>query len=236
MPLNCDDWALIDVAGYQAQNNTWGKGDLTGWSQCIGLQAAEDGSIMARWTWDWLNSGGNVKAYPEISFGQKPGGPSTSPDLPLKVNQVGSAKVTYDVYSANDSGGNLAFDIWLTDTDNPDTFDSPPITHEIMVWLDSFGGLGPGGKFKERATIGGVEYNVFVAYNWGSGWTYVAFDRVKHQLGSGTLEMADFLEYMMANDLATGEEYMASIEFGNEVTHGTGETILNQYFISVQPK
>jgi hypothetical protein len=38
------------------------------------------------------------------------------------------------------------------------------------------------------------------------------------------------------NGLATGDEYLASIEFGNEVVSGQGETILNQYAVSVQHK
>jgi hypothetical protein len=236
IPLTCDDGISINAAEYQVQNNTWGKGKLTGWSQCIGIETLENGGVMARWTWDWLNSGGNVKAYPEIMFGQKPGGPSTSPALPIKVNQVESATMTYDITSTHTGGGNIAFEAWLTDTDNPDTWGVPPITHEVMIWLDSYGGLGPGGQFVERTTIGGVQYNFFVGYHWGDGWTYIAFDPVEPQMGAKTLEIADFLEYLKTKEIITGEEYLASFELGNEVTRGSGETLLNLCRVTVLPK
>jgi len=234
--LNCEDWALINLAGFQAQNNTWGKGDLTDWSQCIGLETDSEGILLARWTWDWPKAGGSVKSYPEVVFGQKPGGPSTSPDLPKKLSDIDKATIEYDVASTYTGSGNIAFDIWLTDTDNPDTWGVPPITHEIMIWLDSYGGLGPGGKYVESVTLDGVEYNVFVGYNFGGGWTYIAFNSKESQLGTGMINLSSFIEYIIASELAPADVYMASIEFGNEVVSGTGETVLNKYRISINPE
>jgi len=234
--LTCADWESVTSGSYRAENNTWGKGDLTGWSQCIGLSLRADGALAARWTWDWLMAGGSVKAYPEIVFGQKPGSQSTTPDLPLQVSRVKSAQVTYDITSTRTGSGNLAFDIWLTDSANPDTWGAPPITHEIMIWLEGYGSLAPGGSWVETVPIGDADYSVYLARNWGDGWTYIAFYRTPNQLGAGTLELADFLAYMLENELATGAEYMASIEIGNEVVSGSGETILNQYEVSVQSK
>ena len=88
IPLNCDDQAVIDYGVYRAENNTWGKGTLSGWSQCIGLGAGLDGTLVGRWTWDWPISGTNVKAYPEVIFGQKPGSTTTSSDLPRQISSV----------------------------------------------------------------------------------------------------------------------------------------------------
>ncbi len=232
--MNCDDWALLDLGEYQAQNNTWGKGTLSGWSQCIGIGNNDDGTLIARWTWDWLNSGGNVKAYPEIVFGQKPGSSTTTASLPAQINSIRSATVTYDVASTYTGSGNLAFDIWLTDTDNPSTWGVPPITHEIMIWLDYYGSMSPGGAWQGREMIDGATYSVYVGEKYGDGWRYIAFVRAPRQQGAGTLELAAFLTYLREKGLVTGEEYLASIEFGNEVAGGTGETLLNIYSISVQ--
>jgi hypothetical protein len=239
--MNCDEWALLDLEEYQAQNNTWGKGTLNGWSQCIGIGNNDDGTLIARWTWDWLNAGGNVKAYPEIVFGQKPGSSSTSGSIPEQINQITSASVSYNVVSTYTGSGNLAFDIWLTDTDNPTTWGVPPITHEIMIWLDYYGSMSPGGAWKGRESIDGSTYSVYVGENYGDGWRYIAFVRtpsqkVPSQQGAGTLELVAFLNYLLENDLVTGEEFLASIEFGNEVAGGTGETLLNHYSVSIQAK
>ena len=40
--------------------------------------------------------------------------------------------------------------------------------------------------------------------------------------------------YLRAKGLVTGEEYLASIEFGNEVVSGSGETILYRYDVTVR--
>lgn len=232
----CDDWALIENGEYRAENNTWGKGTISGWSQCIGLGNNTDGTLHGRWTWDWLNAGGNVKAYPEIVFGQKPGSSTTSLSLPEKINRIGSATVSYDFTSNYTGSGNTAFDIWLTDTNNPSTWGVPPITHEIMIWLDRYGGMSPGGAWKERVELDGSTYTVNVGENYGDGWRYIAFVSAKPQLGAGTLNLASFLEYLLEKGLVTGEEYLASIEFGNEIVTGTGETLVDRYEVTVQLK
>jgi hypothetical protein len=232
IPMDCDDWALVNRGNFQAQNNTWGKGSISDWSQCIGIEINPDGTLDGRWTWDWHFSGSGVMAYPEIIFGQKPGSSTTSPELPIKLADLGEVTVSYDVTSTHTGSGNLAFDIWLTDIDNPSTWGVPPITHEIMIWLENYGGMMPGGSFKERVSIDGSDYNVFVGEHWGDGWRYMAFARVKPQLGMGSLNISGFVSYLLEKELVTGEEYMASLEFGNELVSGLGETILTQYNVT----
>ena len=234
--MKCDDEALIDSGDYRAENNTWGKGDLTGWSQCIGIAMGADGTLAGRWTWDWLNSGSNVKAYPEIIFGQKPGGATTSKVLPIKISDVGAATVSYDVSSVYGGSGNVAFDIWLTDSSNPSTWGVPPITHEIMIWLDRQGAMTPGGAYRERVSIDGSTYAVYNADNWGQGWKYIAFVSKESRLGTGTLDLGNFLSYLREKNLVKGDEYLASIEFGNEVAGGAGETVVKRYMVSIQKK
>ena len=105
-----------------------------------------------------------------------------------------------------------------------------------MIWLDAYGGMQPGGTWIERVSIDGSLYNVYVGENFGQGWRYIAFARETSQLGAGTLNLVSILSYIRGNSLATGNEYLASIEFGNEVISGSGETIVNKYVVSVQQK
>jgi hypothetical protein len=236
LAIKCDNEISIDSGDYRVENNTWGKGSLTGWSQCIGIGPGTGGAISARWTWNWLNSGSNVKGYPEIIFGQKPGGTTTTKALPVMLSEIGLLTVSYDVTSTYSGNGNVAFDIWLTDTSNPTIFGTPPITHEVMVWLDQQGGLGPRGNFKERVNLNDSTYAVFVAPKWGAGWEYVAFFSPESRLGAGTVDLGSLLAYMQEKDLATGTEYLASIEFGNEIATGIGETIVKSYSVSLTKK
>ena len=195
-----------------------------------------DGTLVGRWTWDWLNSGTNVKAYPEIIFGQKPGSTSTSEALPIKINDVGVAVISYEVSSTYAGSGNVAFDCWLTDTPDPATWGVPPITHEIMIWLDSLGGMHPGGAYLERASLGSVTYAVYVGDNYGQGWRYIAFASAESRLGVGTLDLGSILAYIKEKNLVTGDEYLASIEFGNEIAGGAGETVVKRYTVTIRNK
>jgi len=234
LAFNCQDQANLNDGAFRAENNTWGKGTLTGWSQCIGLQAAEDGTLTGRWTWDWPIAGNNVKAYPEMIFGQKPGTQSTTADLPKQVDSLNELLITYDVTSTHTGSGNLAFDFWLTDSADPSTWGVPPIKTEIMIWLESYGSMAPGGSWQEQTAIDGTNYSVYTAKNWGDGWDYVAFYRTKPQTGAGSLDLVSFLAYMKDKGLLTGQEYVASVEFGNEVAYGTGETNLSKFTVSVR--
>ena len=234
--MQCADQALINSGGYRAENNTWGKGNLSGWSQCIGLGTAADGTLAGRWRWDWLNAGTTVKAYPEIVFGQKPGSVRTSEVLPIKISDIRAATISYDVASTHTGSGDVAFDLWLTDTPNPTKWGVPPIIHEIMIWLDRYGGMAPGGAFRERVSLDGSTYAVFAADHWGQGWKYLAFASAEPRLGARTLDLGSFLSYLQEKKLINADEYLASIEFGNEVATGSGETVVKRYTISIQKK
>ncbi len=234
LPVTCADWTAAYSGSYWVQNNTWGKEKLTGWSQCIGIGDGGPGSITARWIWDWPNSGTNVKAYPEVIFGQKPGTQSSTAALPRKVSDIQSATVAWDIESDHTGSGNTALELWLTDVPGPVAdFSAPPVTHEIMIWLEAYGGMHPGGAFTERVTLDGVDYDVYIGDDFGEGWRYIAFERVTPQLGIGGLDLVSFLAYLRSKHLVTGNEYVASIELGNEVISGAGQTRLHSYTVSV---
>lgn len=182
-----------------------------------------------------MNSGDNVKGFAEVIYGQKPGSQlSTNLSLPEKISRINVAAVNYDISSDHTGKGNTTFDIWLTNKKNPTVFGVPPITHEIMIWLESYGDMRPAGSFVEQANIDGMAYNVFVAEHFGQGWKYVAFQSVSSRMGINHIDLISFLSYLRSKGLITGEEYLASIELGNEVISGAGETRLNSYAIAMQ--
>ena len=233
--LTEDNPAEIRNGDYLLSNNAWGKGFMAGWNQNIGLISNKNGVLSALWNWDWLSSGDGVKAYAEVIAGQKPGSrTSTLTLLPKKVNEIKAALVSYDIVSLHNGSGNTSFDLWLTDTKYPTTFAVPPITHEIMIWLETYGEMQPAGSLFEHALIGGVHYNIFVEEKMGLGWKYIALQRASSVLGIGRIDFVPIFSYLRSKGLITGGEYLASIEFGNEIVGGFGSTHLNSYSISVQ--
>jgi len=235
-PINmtCEAGEVINAGEYLAIMGDWGKGSLTGWSQCIGAIIDDDGALVGRWTWDWLNSGGNVKSMPAIVFGQLPSWKSTSKSLPAMISNLDVATVSYNVSSTHSGSGNLIFHMWLTNTQNPTTWGVPPITHEIIIALEVYGDMQPAVPWRDQAKIDDISYDLFMGDHFGMGWRFIVFTRNPYQQGPGTLNLLTFLSAVQKEGYITGNEYLASISFGNEIVSGVGETILKDYVITIR--
>jgi hypothetical protein len=234
--MTCESAAVINAGEYQAIMGDWGKGLMTGWSQCITAFIDANGALVGRWTWDWLNSGGNVKSFPAIVFGQVPSSTSTTTSLPVKINNIDTATVSYSISSTHSGTGNLILHMWLTDTQNPTTWGVPPITDEVIIVLEVFGDMHPAAPSIKQVWIDEITYDLSMGDNFGMGWRFIVFTRTPYQQGSGNLNLVNFFSIIQEEGFITGNEYLASISIGNEVVSGVGETNLKEYVITVQQK
>lgn len=225
--INCTDNAEIYLGEMMIQNNVWGKGSITNYQQCIHAIGNSDKPSF-EWIWSWPDAGNNVKAYPEIIFGLKPfGNVPTTTKLPGKISEISSVKVSFDSIKTELTGsGNLAFDIWITDSSTPVQSN---IKHEVMIWLNH-SVMQPAGTFISRILIANEEYD-FYSGNVGS-WNYHAFVKVV-QSELNEIPVGDFLAYLKNNSLISSDEYLSSIEFGNEVVKGSGKTSVYNYKIEI---
>ena len=232
--LNCEPSSTADVGQYMTENNTWGSKGAVGWTQCMGGVPNGKNSISAQWSWDWKNQGDNVKAYPEVVFGHKPGYPkSTTTLLPRKLSSLQTIVVDYDVQTEREGAGNMAIDMWLTNVPNPTTFGAPPITHEVMIWLEVFGPMYAGGQQVDKVRINGTLYRVFVGEKFGLGWRYVAFAPNSPMKTQDSMDLMPFFVYLKGKGLITTQEYLATVNFGNEIISGAGDTKLNRFAVTV---
>jgi hypothetical protein len=226
--IACADGAEITIDEMIIQNNVWGKGSITNYQQCVRV-TRNDTAQTFQWSWNWPAVNNNVKAYPEIIFGLKPfGGISTTDKLPKRIDQINSVDVSFKSLTTTMTGtGNLAFDIWITDSPTPTQNN---IKHEIMIWLKNQGQV-PAGSFVTRVQVGNEDYD-FYSGNVG-GWNYHAFVKVI-QNDVNQIPVGEFINYLKNNNYILSTEFLSSIEFGNEVVHGTGQTSITDYKISIQ--
>ena len=61
---------------------------------------------------------------------------------------------------------------------------------------------------------------------------YVAFNS-RTARPSGSINVKDFLDYLTDNGHLPADGYVAAVELGNEVMHGTGELWLKRYDVRV---
>lgn len=233
--LNCEESSVTYAGAYLAENNSWGRQGVVGWTQCMGAATNARGGISAHWNWNWRQQGDNVKAYPEVVFGHKPGYPkSTTPLLPRTLGSIQQLTLDYDVATEREGAGNLAIDMWVTSTPNPVAFDVPTITHEVMIWLEVYGPMYAGGELVDRVRINGTLYRVFVGEKFGLGWRYIAFAPNSPMHTTARLELKPFFDYLQHRQLIGPGDHLAAVNLGNEIISGTGDTRLNHFAITLR--
>ena len=234
--MQCEEAVTAASGSYEVENNVWGKGALTDWSQCVGATNSTRRGLAARWTWDWKSQDNQVKAFPEVVFGHKPGtARSTTPLLPRKLGEMRRVVMDYDISTQRSGTGNLSVDIWLTDTPNPTTFAVPPITHEVMIWLETFGPMYAGGEQIDTVSIHGIPYRVYVGEKFGLGWRYIAFKPENTPMQPvAQIDLMPYLLYLQTKGLVTPESHVANINLGNEIISGAGTTQVNHLAIDVE--
>jgi hypothetical protein len=239
---DCKDWAHIYDGPYTYENNTWGSSKSSGdYEQCL-LERSINGKRQVGWTWSWPGVNPSVFAYPEIIYGWKPwsGGQSSDPKLPINVKAIRSMTLTFDVEMTAAGSYNLAPEIWLDETgDTPSPGNPKLITTEIMFWMDHAGDSQPAGSQIDSPAIGADAYDLFHMPNIGDkgngqGWDIYTFKSatVRHK---GVIPIDALIAYMVDKKFVKPTEYVASVEFGNEVVGGTGTTWVKQYEVKVNP-
>jgi len=224
----CADWERFTFPDFYMENNVWGKRDIQGYQQCLFKSAEENGAF--GWTWDWPSGAPDVAAYPELSFGWKPwNSRSTTSALPLQVRKVKKALITYDITMKADGVFNLSFDAWLTSAATPA---EKNITAEIMIWL-THQTLRPDGESSQSVTINGEAYDFYHGKPPHAGWPYLAFIKKNDRI-SGTTDLKQFLDFLVKNKHISNKDYLASLEFGNEVVVGKGRTEFKTYKVEVE--
>jgi len=234
------DWGTV---GYDTQyrliNNVWNKNASTGSYDQKVFTETLNGKTAVGWQWNWSNLSRNVVAYPEVVIGDKAWDPPSGITTVFPV-KAGSADIVADFTTHISASGtyNMAFSIWgFTDTANP----RESITHEIMIWTLTRG-LTPAGTMRYTTTVDGVNFNVWVRENHvdNSGgtsqtWTYIAFEP-DSDITQGPFHLDDFIDFLSSKGLISSENYLSSIELGNEVVSGKGTVEIENYAITVTPR
>jgi len=233
------DWAhiLIPQNNCRLINNVWNKAAAgNGFEQQI-FSGILDGKSMYGWRWraPWHLTT-RVVSQPQLVCGDKPW------DEPLHLNpefpfRAGSKKPSVNYNARLDAKGtyNMAFSLWVVSS-LPSSRNG--ITHEIMIW-NANGGQHPGGTKRDVIVVDGIPYDIYVEENHvdnsgqnGNHWTYVAFVAAQPLL-SGHLDLGSFIDYLLQRGILTSNHYVTSLEFGNEVSEGSGIVEIRDFSLSL---
>ena len=234
------DWGHIVVPDSHCVliNNVWNKAAAGAAFQQDVFAAEADGQRTVGWRWHapWQMVP-NVISQPQIVCGDKPW------DEPLHLLSefpfhAGSKKLTADFDIKLQASGtyNMVFSLWAVRA-LPATRSG--ISHEIMIW-NANSGQTPAGAHRGTLNVQGTTYDVYVEENHrdNSGananvWTYVAIVAQKPVL-HGPLDMSAFLDYLLQQGILSRNDYVTSLELGNEVCNGTGIVEIKNFAARVQ--
>jgi hypothetical protein len=225
----CADWYRRSVGGYQVENNVWNKGNVDSYQQCVFISNSDHG-IDAGWAWNWPGIRFNVVAYPNIMYGKNPWLPATSPELPLRIDEINCLEAEFEVIQQGSGKGNLAFDLWIT---NSASAQPSHITREIMIWL-SREGFQPAGSRVDVISIDGNDIELWKKENHKPSdeyeWTFLAFV-YQSDFTEGSINFVELLNHLVDNGYIASGEYLASIQLGNEIVSGNGQSLIQNYEI-----
>ena len=218
--MSCQIWSRIPHGEYMLENNRWGDRHA---DTCIFDNGYEVG-----WTWDktWPSK---HPIYPEIIYGWKPWmDHSTTDKLPRKISETQKLiiELNYTSTATSYSWYNALIDIWIVRSSHPTP---ETITDEIGIFLETHGYFMERQKNKslregyEIVEVNGTTF-IYVerrAFKWRFHKFYLVGDIPKK------FDVMPLIRYLGLS----GDLYIASVEFGNEIYMGKGLTIVRQYHV-----
>jgi hypothetical protein len=241
--LGCADSYELETSLGRFTNNVWNKqaAGQAPYRQCIRSRKAAAGQEFG-WSWEWPARGTAFVSFPAVVMGWKPwnGGTSTRPELPVRADEIRVMRLSYTIQTSARGRHNLAAAIWLTRTGKTQRDANPTdISADINIWTDGFE-MNPTGKQLGNVTIGGTAFEVWNSQNMGDAsganaarWNHVVYRSTSRQV-SASLDIKGIIDDAVARGLVSPQHYVSSIELGNEIMSGRGETWIRALALEIR--
>jgi len=178
------------------------------------------------------NINGTFGGYPSVIYGRSPWSGILTSDqpaqLPRQVRQMNSLSCLTDyALTMNQAGGNIAYDLWLTDAQLPG---NPYGGVEIMIWYWQ-NNTSPLGTYTQDSvkpiTINDLSvssnFKVYIKrQSTPTEWDVVSFvldDSQMVQSGKVEIDILDFIRTALPLVSRSEDLYLQDIEFGMEFTN-----------------
>jgi hypothetical protein len=184
-----DRWGTWSSNGYTLYNNIWGNGFGP---QTIWANSTSNWGVWA----DHPNTGG-IKSYPNATR-----------YIGRPVSQLGNVTSSFNV-TVPTSGVAFAtsYDIWSSDH-----------AHEIMLWVNHYGPVGPLGTQQATESVGGHTWNIYRGSN-GANQVY-SFLRTS-PTNAGTVDVTAIAQWIRARGWF-GDVTIGDVQLGYEITSSAG--------------
>ncbi len=198
----------VNGGEYVAQNNVWGAST----PQCISVDGTSftvDSSGHANAT------NGAPASYPSLFKGCHWGQCTSGSGLPVQVGAMPAVTSSWSTTQPSAGAYDVAYDLWY-DTRPSTTAD--PNGAEVMIWLNSRGGVQPAGsRIASGVQLGGATWDVWYSR---MNWNYIAYVRTSGTTSVSGLDLRAFTRDAVSRGYIQNSWYFIDAEAGFEIWQG----------------
>ncbi|GAB2846834.1 hypothetical protein GCM10027176_58190 [Actinoallomurus bryophytorum] len=212
---------VVNGGEYIAQNNVWGATT----PQCISVSGTSftvDSAGHANAT------NGAPASYPSLFKGCHWGQCTSGSGLPAQVGAMPAVTSDWNTTQPGSGAYDVAYDLWY-DT-RPSTITDPDGA-EVMIWLNSRGGVQPAGsRVATGVPLGGATWDVWYTR---MSWNYIAYVRTSGTTAVSGLDLRAFTRDAVTRGYIQNSWYFIDAEAGFEIWQGGAGPATNAFSVTV---
>jgi cellulose 1,4-beta-cellobiosidase len=167
---------------------------------------------------------GAPATYPSTFKGCHWGLCTSGSGLPIQVSQLGSATSSWSTNQVPSGKYDVAYDLWFNST--PTTSGQPDGT-EIMIWINSRGGVQPFGSQTGTANLAGYNWNVWTGNQ--TSWKIISYVLQGGATSVNNLDIKALINDAVARGSLNPAHYLIDSEVGFEIWQGGQGLGTNSY-------
>ncbi|MFI1095512.1 cellulose binding domain-containing protein [Streptomyces sp. NPDC020917] len=205
----CEPQGTVSAGDYTIQANEWNSTA----QQCLTYNGG------TAWSLDTANfnlpTNGAPATYPSIFKGCHWGDCTPNSGLPIQISQLGSATSSWDTTQVGSGAYDVAYDLWINST--PTTKGQPDGT-EIMIWLNSRGGVQPFGGKTGTSSAAGHNWDVWTGNQ--TSWKIISYVLQGGSTSVSALDVKALIDDAVSRGSVNPAHYLIDAEAGFEVWQG----------------
>ncbi len=213
--------AQIDGGRYIFQTDEWNSNQ----TQCVSTDGNADFTVTQSSIHN--NTAAAPGSFPSIYEGCHWGYCTAGNDLPIRLSAMGDPSASWSTSQTGSGSYDVAFDLWFNQS--PSTGGAPN-AGELMVWLNSNGGVQPAGSPVAIVNIDGYRLQVWNGPGGdGPDTTYVIMGGTS---SVSNLDLGNIIRDAESRGYLQASSYLLSVEAGFELWNGGAGLTTNSFSFS----
>lgn len=217
----CSGTGTIAAGAYEIQANEWNSSA----QQCITYTSG------TAWTVSTANfslaTNGAPATYPSIFKGCHWGLCTANSGFPIQMSNLGSAVSSWSTTQPSSGAYDVAYDIWFNST--PTTSGQPDGT-EVMIWINSRGGVQPFGSQTATTNVDGMNWAVWTGQQ--TSWKIISYVLNPGTTSVSNLDLKALFQDAVARGSINPSNYLIDVEAGFEIWQGGQGLGTNSFSVS----